>query len=359
MSVDPDPAAVVTGRPPARWRRVAPAAGLLVLAPWTAECSWGGFAVTDFPLVVIFLAPMYGGAAVLIRETVRRTGAGWPAVVLLATAFGVVQAGLVDQSLFNPAFLADTEYADTQASADSTHVPVLGISAQQASVYLVNHIALSICAPIALVESMMSPARRRAPWLGRIGLVVVGALYLLGSLLIFSDESGRKGFLASPLQLTTAAVLPLVLVGAALLPRWRQAPQRSVARSPHPALPGLLVFVGFLAVNSVPGWAGVAVLAAVAILVGTLVVRWSRRAGWGQRHVLATVAGALLAVAAMAYAAPPYAAASPGMALASDVLASVIILVLLSTAWTRIRRQEAPGHRRAAAPTGHPTSPPA
>jgi hypothetical protein len=46
--------------------------------------------------------PLYGGGAVLIREVVRRRGGGWPAIVVLAAAFGVVEEGLATQSLFNP-----------------------------------------------------------------------------------------------------------------------------------------------------------------------------------------------------------------------------------------------------------------
>ena len=40
--------------------------------------------------------------ALLIREVARRRGLGWPGILLLAAAFGVVQAGLVDQSMFSP-----------------------------------------------------------------------------------------------------------------------------------------------------------------------------------------------------------------------------------------------------------------
>ncbi|MBL6276691.1 hypothetical protein JMF97_11010 [Micromonospora fiedleri] len=58
------------------WRRLVPVVALALLAPWAAECSWGGFAGTDMLLVVVVLAPMYGGAAILIRETARRTGGG-------------------------------------------------------------------------------------------------------------------------------------------------------------------------------------------------------------------------------------------------------------------------------------------
>ncbi|WP_353899786.1 hypothetical protein ABUL04_27310 [Micromonospora harpali] len=125
----------------------------------------GGFVVTDYPLVLIFLSPLYGGAALLVRETARRTGGGWPAIVLLAAAFGVVQAGLVDQSLFNTGFLDDTECAEFDSAAAQTRVPVLGFSVGQAFDYVGNHVALSICAPIAIVESLVSLHRRQQPWL--------------------------------------------------------------------------------------------------------------------------------------------------------------------------------------------------
>ena len=127
----------------------------------------GRFAIDDFLPVLIFLGPMYGGAAILIRETARHLGAGWPTIVLLAAAFGVLQAGLVDQSLFNPDYLDDTQYADTRAAAEATLVPGLEFSLRQAFDYVGNHIVLTICAPIVLIESFLGPQRRLRPWLGR------------------------------------------------------------------------------------------------------------------------------------------------------------------------------------------------
>ncbi|MEU5939543.1 hypothetical protein ABZ807_10160 [Micromonospora sp. NPDC047548] len=333
--------------PPSRWRRVGPVLALMALAPWTAECSWGGFTAVDALVVVVVLAPMYGGAAVLIRETARRTGGGWPAVVLLAAAFGSVQAGLVDQSLFNPAFLADTEFADTQATANATLVPGLGFSAQQAVDYIGNHIMLSICAPIAIIESFLTPGHRRQPWLGRLGLVVVGALYLLGSLLVFSDDGGRKGFLASPVQLSFAALLTLVLIGAALLPRWRHRPERrqgpergrgpAGARAPRPIWPALVVLVAYLGTALVTGWIGVGFKAAVAGMAAAVIVAWSRRSGWRQRHVLAAWAAGVVGAAALAYAAPSYKPASPAEALIGDITVSVITIALVGGAFWRLR----------------------
>jgi hypothetical protein len=318
-----------------RWRRLAPVLGLLVVAPWAAECSWGGFPAEDLPVVVVFLGPVYGGAAVLIREMVRRTGGGWPMTALLAAAFGVVQAGLVDQSLFNRQFFDDTQFAAEGRAAAATLVPGIGVSAGQAVDFIGNHVLLSICAPIALVEAIAAPARRDRPWLGRSGLVCVGVLYVLGSLLIFSDDGGRKGFLLSPLQagLAVAAVAGLVTVG--LRPRWRRAPPRRPGRVPHPLLLGAVVLAVHLTGWFLVGWLGVGVRLGLAVLVVAVVVTWSRRPGWGREHVVAGWSAGLLAAAAGAWAVPTYAPASPASAVLGDAAVGLVALSLVVTAYRR------------------------
>ncbi|PGH46345.1 hypothetical protein COO58_04650 [Micromonospora sp. WMMA1996] len=350
-------------------RRLAPAVALLLLAPWTAECSWGGFTLTGMPFVVLVLAPMYGGAALLIRETARRLGLGWPGIVLLAAAFGVVQAGLVDQSLFNPGFLDDTQFADTRSAAEATLVPGLGFSARQAVDYVGNHVALTICASIALVESYLGAGRRSRPWLGRPGLVAAALLWLGGSLLVFADDGGRKGFLAAPLQLAFATGLALALVTAALLRR-RYAGRRHAdagrpptdagpPAAPHPVWPALVVLVTYVGAGIVPGWPGVGLAAALAAVTAVLLMRWSRRPGWGQRQVLAAGSASLVVAAAFAYDGPTYSPASPAAALVGDVAVSAIVLLLVGGAWWRVSGRAARDRRRAAVPAGHPASPPA
>ncbi|MCZ7440170.1 hypothetical protein O7598_27460 [Micromonospora sp. WMMC241] len=382
-------------------RRLAPAVALLLLAPWTAECVWGGFTLLGMPFVVVLLAPMYGGAALLIRETARRLGLGWPGIVLLAAAFGVVQAGLVDQSLFNPDFLDDTQFADTRAAAEATLVPGLGFSARQAVDYVGNHVALTICAAIALVESYLGAGRRSRPWLGRPGLAVTALLWLGGSLLVFADDGGRKGFLASPVQLLFAAGVAMVLITVALRrarrpvgrPGDRDAagqdtvdpdavdpnsagqhavgqdayPARSAGtwaaptvarRAPRPIWPALVVLVAYLGAGIVPGWPGVGLALMLAAVTAVLLTRWSRRAGWGQRHVLAAGSASVLAAAVSAYDVPTYSPSSPAADLVGDVAISVIVVLLVGGAWWRLRRA-ARDRRRAAAPAGHPASPPA
>src|SRR5690242_1417016 len=101
-------------------RRVAPAFVLIFLSPFVAEFLLGDFPVTMLPSL-LFLAWMYGCGALLIRELTRRAGRGWPTMALLALAFGVLEEGLVTQSLFNP------NYVNAHL-LDEGFVPSLGIA---------------------------------------------------------------------------------------------------------------------------------------------------------------------------------------------------------------------------------------
>src|SRR4051794_39834093 len=130
-------------------RRVAPALALFFLSPLIAEYLLGDFTVAGLVALVV-LGPMYGGAAILIREIVRRTGRGWPTIVTLALAYGVLEEGIVTQSLFNP------NYAGHHLLADG-FLP-------WAVFVLALHAVWSISIPIALVEGLV-PDRRVTPWL--------------------------------------------------------------------------------------------------------------------------------------------------------------------------------------------------
>ncbi|MFG1927877.1 hypothetical protein [Cryptosporangium sp. NPDC048952] len=331
-----------------RRRRIAAVVALGVLAPWAAECSWGGFALRDYLIVVVFLGPMYGGAVILIREAVRRAGRGWPSIALLGAAFGVFMAGLVDQSLFNPDYLDDTEYAGMIRDATLTQLPGLGLSVGDALNFVGNHIVLSVCLPIVVVESIVGPQGRREPWLGRWGLGAVGVLFVLGSLLIHSDAT--KGFAAAPHQIGVAVASIVVLVGPAFVPRslarrlawsWPRPKAWSDPRTkPAPAAFWCAVVTLIAAASSdlVPGWGGVAINVAVILTATVVIVRWSQRPGWTQRHVLAAFSGPLVLAAAVAYVVPNYAPASPTQALLGDVTITVVTVALLTAGFLRLRQ---------------------
>jgi hypothetical protein len=271
-------------------RRLAPVFTLFFLAPLVAEFFLGDFPIVLLPLIVA-LAPMYGGGALLIRELVRRTHRGWPAIVMLALAFGVLEEGLLTQSLFNP------NYTDDHLLAPG-FVPLLGIGIPWTIFVLTLHTIWSISTPVAIVEESAF-GRRIEPWLGRVGLWVTGALFAAGSVITFAISYGNsKHFMAKPAQLGVSAGLVVVLVVVAFaLPRPDPAAVRRDGRAPNPwllfvvALAAGGAFMGGTAVGVV--WVGVVLmLVALAAAVG-LIVAWSARSGWGRWHRFALACGAL------------------------------------------------------------------
>jgi hypothetical protein len=268
--------------------RLAPVLGLLVLAPWVGEYLLGNISVRQLPALLV-LVPLYGCGALLVREVVRRTGRGWPTVLALGAAYGVVEAGLVDQSLFNPSF----ETWDFHAV---TPVPALGISAWHAMSFVVGHAVWSIAVPIAVVE-LMVPDRARRPWLGRTGLAVTAVAYVLGCVEVFAFVHADEGFLATPAQHAGAAAVALVLVAVAFrLPRRREpAGDRWV---PRPAVLGVAVFAA-LAVYQLreETWTGLAFGVGWLALLAAGLAHLARQRGWGRAHELAVVAAALVVYA--------------------------------------------------------------
>ncbi|MFC4068470.1 hypothetical protein [Actinoplanes subglobosus] len=302
---------------------------LWVLATWCAECVWGGFTVVDYPVVLLFLGPLYGSVAVLIREVARRRGGGWPVMVLLAVASGLVQAGLVDQSLFDRSALEGTGFAEAGREAAATWVPALGFSAGQLFEFVSGHVWWSVCAPIAVVEAWSAPEVRRVSWRGVAGLVV---LYVLASLVNWSD-SGR---VVSGSQVAAVLVVVAGLVAAASW--WRPSPPAVTSdhgrgRGGVPALwLGVVVLaahVGSWFYGS--GWAGLGLRVVTVLVVGVLVVRWAV----SERHVLAGWGAGLVAGAGVAFLAPPYAAAASWLMVVSDVFGAVLVGVLLWGRWSR------------------------
>ncbi len=264
-------------------KRIAPAIGLLILAPWVGEFLLGNVSARLLPALP-FLVPMYGGGALLIREVVRRSGRGWPTIFLLAAAYGVIEEGLVDQSLFNPG-IADVDFSG------ATAIPALGITGYDAMAFTIGHIVWSIGIPIAIVE-LLTPRRRETPWLGRTGLFLTAGLYVAGCLVLFDELRRTEHFMASPAQLASVAGIALLLIGVAFAIRTGTAARDGWL--PRPWQVGLGAFVAANAFVARPeDWAGVIfgvlLLGTAAMLIGWL----SRRHGWGPRHRFALVAGAL------------------------------------------------------------------
>ncbi|AYG03581.1 hypothetical protein [Gryllotalpicola protaetiae] len=206
---------------------------------------------TQLPELILFIV-YYGSAAVLIREFTRRTGRGWPTILLLAFAFGLIEEGLLDLSLFNPHFAERSLIA-------FGFIPGLGIGGPWTIFVLTLHVVWSIGAPVAIAEALFpSPVRRRipvaavtpqtqAPWLRVPGLCVAGGGYLVGAAAIGVVSQGS--FVAQWWQYASAAVVAAAAIVIAF--RLRPTTPRP-ARSPRNGI--LVGFVGGTVFQLLEGW---------------------------------------------------------------------------------------------------------
>ena len=204
-------------------RRLLPALTLILLAPLIAEVLPGS-APLSHPGFLPFILFIYGPAALLIHEVVRRTGRGWPAILLLGAAYGLIEEGIALQSLFNPDLYHAADWGGR----------VFGINGVYAEAAITIHAVWTAAIPI-LVADLLFPDRRNKPYLGRAGLVVTTVWYLLGVALLglITRFSIAPNFWAPPAVLgATAALAVAVAIVAFLIPTTTNAIPFAV---PHPA----------------------------------------------------------------------------------------------------------------------------
>ena len=281
---------------------------------------------------LLVLAPLYGAPAVLIREVAARTGMHWTGILALAGAFGVLQAGVVDQSLFALHYMGYEEWPSWVAP---TLVGPLGVSGAFALNFVVGHVVWSIGAPIALVESLDRREGRR-PWLRIPGIVILTALWALASVAVWWDIREAGSDQASPAQLLGAVAVATALVAVACTFGRRALPAPTDAPVPTPR--GVLVRVLVLAVayQFIPGtWLGVALGVALLAVAGVWVTRSSRSAAWGSRHVAAVAGAAVLSRALGGFVTVASATPRPPGGFAQNtvllVLAAALVAVALRT----------------------------
>jgi len=328
-------------QPPVLRSGFLPCAVLVFLAPLVGEVLAGSTPIdmlgspTSFLAVFLLEALLYGGGAVLVRELARRTGRGWPTILGLGLAYGVLEEGLITQSFFNPDFLG-------------LHLLKLGSVFGLGWVWITDlvplHAVWSIAVPIALTE-LLFRGRGTDRWLGRLGLLLVSVLFAIGAAgLWFSIYASQHHFVASwPQLLGTLVVVVLVGALAMQLPgRSRDAGRPASARAPSAWLVGVESFIAaslfmgvhqlYSALPNLPGVVPVTVTVAIAVAMIGLVLGWSRRQDWGPPHHLALAAGALFTYAWNGFLTIP-----PGDRL--DVAGQVVVAVRMSrdphTPWRR------------------------
>ncbi|WP_353961371.1 hypothetical protein [Antrihabitans cavernicola] len=308
-------------------KRTLPLVALAFLSALTAEFLLGDQYLSSAGAgaqvgMLLFFVVFYGSGAILIRETARRLQLGWPGIMLLAFAFGVFEEGLLTQSLFNPDYVGQHLLAPA-------YIPALGIGAEWTVFVIPLHVIWSMGSPIALFEANFG----EAPRLRRVGLSVCSMIFALGSIGIFAVSLGMSDehFMASPLQLASAAAIALVTaVIAVRLPRRLPAAHRSGG-----LFVGLAVTSAFQLASKlddqISPWLGTLALVAVLVIGGMLA---------GKFRPVSLAAGAILTYCWVGFAnAADHGA--PAMIEQGVIIAAYLVLLVVT-----LRRESMPtiGH---------------
>ena len=226
-----------------------------------------------------------------------------------------------------------------------THVSWLGTSVQLLQDVVSPHTVWSICVPIALVEAL--DRVRTKPWLGRLGLTIVAAIFVCGSTFLAFVHIEGDGLVASVSQYAGASVAIVALVVAAFVVGGRPLP-RIEATAPRPWEVGAVALVAtslIMGRQCLPEAASAWLVAAGWFLlvggIGTLVLRWSRRRGWGESHRLALAGGALLTYVWLGFQQATFLDVSRSTAMLGNIVFGLGAIALLVVAWTSVVRQAA------------------
>src|SRR3954449_9243788 len=151
--------------PVSRWKRIAPAITLMLMAPLLAEVLPGA---TRFSSLFVFPIEVcvWGGGALLIRFAVRRWRLAWPNMLFLALALAIAEECLIQQTSLAPMVL--------QLKGE-VYARAVGVNYVYFLWALVYEAVFVVFLPIYLVELIFS-RRRDDVWVSTAALVAVAAL---------------------------------------------------------------------------------------------------------------------------------------------------------------------------------------
>lgn len=311
---------------------------LLALAPLSAELlsaylgDLGG--VPGLFFLIVFLAPLYGGAALLIREVAVRRGLGWRGRLLLATAFGVAMTTFIDLSLFTSRRDDIAYWSDLVAAATVGDLSLYAVVS-----WVGGHVVMSVFAPIVVAETV---ARRPGPWLGPVGLTVTVLALVLIAVAVHQDTTG-KTITATPTDYAVSVVLVLALIGLALTPLGRPLSTVAGRRTAPVWACAVGGFVALAAFEVVPmSWTGVVVALGVVVVVAVLLTRMPRSPQWSQAHVAALAFGVLLARTCIGMLAPLPVDTTWTEKVVQHAIYLVVVALLGWVMLRRVRRDAAP-----------------
>jgi len=272
-------------------RLLTPALALFFLSPAVGELLSSSSPPAEFfqPFTFLLLASLYGSGALVARELAHRWGKGWPSVLLLGAAYGIVEEGLAVKSFFDPNWMDLGPLGVYGRWAGVNWVWSVGLT--------IYHATFSIGIPILLV-GLLFPAQRNRPWLSSNGLRWIVVLLVAVTFFInLALTPYRPSVLA---HLVAAAGV----VGLGIWARRAGSPQPAanlpalgsplrIGVGGFAATVGLFLLLWFLPNTKVPAIVWIALTLAYVAWLWTRFGRRVTHPGWSPSHAMALAGGAL------------------------------------------------------------------
>jgi hypothetical protein len=271
-----------------------PVVALFIMAPVFSELLSGYLPIAKFfqPLSLALNIAFYSSGAILIRELLVRWNKGWPTLLVLGAAYGLLEEGLMTKAFFNP----DWPEMGMRAGYDRLG----GVNWIMSLRLMVYHSVLSICIPIVMAHFMF-PKRRAAPWVNHWVFAFFAVLLAAGTAFGYFFATPYR---IPPLQLGLGWLAFFLLIALA-----KRLPREPFQLRDGPRvsrwwffLIGLLAPIGYVIFGfkipsdgHLPAWLALLLLAGFAGLVLWLVMKLSGNCGaWKARQRLALASGVLM-----------------------------------------------------------------
>ena len=320
-----------------------PLLALILLSPVIAEMLSGSTPPLEWlnPIAVLFLVWLYGAGILVMRETAVRWKTGWPGILILGAAYGIIEEGLAVKSFFDPTWMDLGTLGWYGRWLDVNWVWAVWLT--------IYHAVVSIAIPIFLMEWIW-PRVRGQPLTSRRGYIT--AIALLAAATIFINIL-LTPYRPSVWHLLGASAAVVFLIWAAKRyagALWSRLPTRKLPPSPRVyALGGFGFLMGsFLLYGGGPFFGVIPILtilegATVLIGVMLLVRRTSNDPRW-DRQRFAFVAGCMgFLVVLSAFL---ELAGNRGMGVAGAAFAYLLV---------HLYRKAFPSRERLVTPAGPPT----
>jgi hypothetical protein len=283
-----------------RGRRVGPILTLLVLSPLIGEVM-SGATLLSYIFVLVPEIMVWGCAALLIREAVRRWRGGWTSMLLLGLGLSVAEEFIIQQTSIAPL---------PWMPADAVYGRVCGVNWPYFMFQLGYESVWIVLVPV-LVTELIFPRRRDEPWVRTRGLLIASVVFLVGSFIAWFTwtQQALPNVFHVPVYHPPALTMALGLLSIVLLTLAASAARgigvTRASRTPPPpwlvALAALLLgfpWYGLMAVVfggwRVPLWILMIAASAWGSAAWLLIGRWTTASGWQDSHRWALGFGALL-----------------------------------------------------------------